>query len=85
MLFAYILFINGITFLLYGADKWLAIRGGYRISEKTLLILAGFGGAFGAYIGMWIFRHKIRKIKFLVGIPIILLLQIGLFLVSYYD
>ena len=50
MLCYIILFINVVTFLVYGIDKWKAKQGSWRISEATLLILAVFGGSIGALL-----------------------------------
>lgn len=72
--------INVISFLVYGLDKWKARNEKYRISERTLLLLAAIGGSIGAYAGMQIFRHKTQKAKFYLGVPAIILLQIGVFL-----
>ena len=52
--------INAITFLLFGIDKFKAIRGSWRISEKTLMLFGLFGG-FGQIFGMKIFHHKTLK------------------------
>ncbi len=76
----YIIGINVISFLVYGLDKWKARNEKYRISERTLLLLAAVGGSIGAYAGMQIFRHKTQKAKFYLGVPAIILLQIGVFL-----
>lgn len=57
----YYIFINIIAFLAYGYDKSAAKRKVQRISEKTLLSLAVFGGGFGALAAMNIFRHKTKK------------------------
>lgn len=76
----YIIGINVISFLVYGLDKWKARNEKYRISERTLLLLATIGGSIGAYAGMQIFRHKTQKAKFYLGVPAIILLQIGVFL-----
>lgn len=76
----YIIGINVISFLVYGLDKWKARNEKYRISERTLLLLAAIGGSIGAYAGMQIFRHKTQKAKFYLGVPVIILLQIGVFL-----
>lgn len=72
--------INVISFLVYGLDKWKARNEKYRISERTLLLLAAIGGSIGAYAGMQIFRHKTQKAKFYLGVPVIILIQIGVFL-----
>ena len=55
---AYLLLLSIITSIAYGADKSKAKRGAYRTKEKTLLLLSFFGGAFGGYPAMLIFRHK---------------------------
>lgn len=70
----YLLLLNLGSFLLYGADKRRAIRGAWRIPERTLLFSAMLGGAAGALLGMWLFHHKIRKLRFALGVPLLLLL-----------
>ncbi|MBQ8804628.1 MAG: DUF1294 domain-containing protein [Tyzzerella sp.] len=72
----YLIIINIIAFLAYGLDKWKAKRGSWRIPEKTLLLLAVFGGSIGAFAGMRVFHHKTQKAKFFLGVPIIFVLQI---------
>lgn len=71
-----ILILNGITFAIYGVDKQRAIRGKWRVPEKTLIGLAVFGGSIGAILGMHLFHHKTKKLKFYIGIPVIFLLQV---------
>ena len=78
----YLFCINVMTFFVYGIDKSKAKRGVYRISEKTLLTLAAIGGSVGAGVGMWFFRHKTKKVKFFLGIPIVFLMQVA-FLVYF--
>ena len=74
LLSIYIL-INLIVFFLYGIDKWKAIHHKWRIPEAHL-ILAGVFGIFGAVLGMLLFRHKIRKPKFYIGLPAIFILEL---------
>lgn len=74
----YIIIINSIAFVVFGIDKQKAVKNKWRISENTLIGLALIGGSAGALIGMRCFHHKTRKKKFLVGIPLILILQIGI-------
>lgn len=76
MLVIYLFAINLITFLAYGEDKRRARCGAWRLSEKLLLGLAAVGGSVGAYLGMQCFRHKTKHMKFVVGVPIIFLIQI---------
>ena len=79
----YLIPVNLIAFLMYGIDKWNAKKGLQRIPEKTLLGIAVIGGSAGAYAGMQFFRHKTRKPKFSVGLPVIFLIQIGILLYIY--
>ena len=76
ILLMYLLVINGVAFLLYGLDKWLAIEHKSRIRIVTLLLVALLGGSIGALIAMYVFRHKTRKIYFTIGVPLILIMQI---------
>ena len=73
-LIAYLL-VNLVVFALYGIDKAKAVRNEWRISEKSL-IGAAVLGAPGALIAMFVFRHKIRKPKFYLGVPFILIAEI---------
>jgi uncharacterized membrane protein YsdA (DUF1294 family) len=72
---------NILSLTAFGADKLNSKRRGRRISESKLLLLAFFG-PFGALAGMLIFRHKTRKIKFLL-VPIFTIIQ-GLLLLWYF-
>jgi len=79
----YILLINIATFVIYGIDKQKAMKGQWRVSENTLMGLAIIGGSAGALLGMRCFHHKTRKKKFSVGIPLIIILQIGIIIYFY--
>ena len=70
--------LNLLTFIVYGIDKWKAVKGKWRIPEATLLILAAIGGSIGALLGMQIWHHKTRHLKFKYGVSFILLAQIVL-------
>ena len=78
ILAAWLVIINIIAFCLYGIDKKRAKKGQWRISEKTLLLSAVFGGSIGALLGMYVFRHKTKHWYFKYGLPAILILQIAL-------
>lgn len=73
--FIYILIINLIGFLFMYIDKKRAINHQFRISENTLLLLSILGGSIGSFIGMYKFRHKTKKKKFTVGIPLIFIIE----------
>jgi len=72
----YLLLINLITFFIMWVDKKKAKWGKWRIQEKTLFILSAIGGSIGGIIGMYTFRHKTKKMRFKVGFPLILIIQI---------
>lgn len=78
----YLIAINSITFFLYGIDKWKAKRSKWRIPEATLLGLAIIGGSLGAWIGMRMWHHKTMHKKFKYGLPLILIVQISLVLLT---
>ena len=78
-LILYLVIINVITFVIFGVDKYKAIRQEWRIRESTLLGLALIGGSIGGWLAMYIFHHKTKKVKFFVGIPVILVIQIAVF------
>lgn len=62
--------INLIVFALYGVDKRKAIKGAWRIPEKTLLTGTWLLGGVGAFAAMRVFRHKTKHIAFQVSAPI---------------
>ena len=78
-LLGYIGILSLLTFALFGQDKYRAVRGGWRIRERTLLTLCFLGGAPGGLLAMLLFRHKIRSRKFLLLVPLSLLLWAALF------
>lgn len=57
------------------ADKHKAKKSLQRTPERTLFLVAVFGGSIGSLLGMYLFRHKTRKPKFALGIPLILAVQ----------
>ena len=78
----YLVIINLITFLAMYIDKKKAKYGKWRISESALFILVLLGGGIGGTIGMYTFRHKTQKPRFVIGFPAILIFEI--FVVIYY-
>ena len=78
-LILYLVIINVITFVIFGVDKYKAIRQEWRIRESTLLGLALIGGSIGGWLAMYIFHHKTKKVKFFMGIPVILVIQTVVF------
>lgn len=76
----YLIIVNAAGFLLMLVDKLKAKRKAWRIPESTLIGVAALGGSIGAIAGMYCFRHKTRHIKFTLGLPLILGIQIVLIL-----
>jgi uncharacterized membrane protein YsdA (DUF1294 family) len=79
-LLVFLIVVNVASMLFYVLDKVKSMRGGWRIPESRLLLVAFFG-PFGAYAGMLLSRHKIRKPKFLL-VPIFLFIH--LYLIMYF-
>ncbi len=75
-LIIYLIVINLISFFAMYVDKRKAKYGRWRIPEQTLFILALIGGSIGSIAGMYTFRHKTKKLRFSIGFPVILILQI---------
>lgn len=78
LFYTYLVIMNAIGFLIMLADKKKAIRGAWRIPERTLMAVAILGGSIGCLLGMKLFRHKTKHLKFTIGVPLILALQVVL-------
>ena len=73
----YLILINAAGFLSMLADKQKAKKNRWRTPERTLLLLAALGGSLGSLAGMYLFHHKTKHRKFVLGIPAILLAQLA--------
>ena len=76
----YLLIMNAAGFLVMTIDKLYARKNMWRIPERTLLGVAAVGGSLGVLTAMYTVRHKTNHIKFVIGVPLILVIQIGLVL-----
>ena len=81
----YLIIINLIAFLAMYIDKRRAKYGKWRIKEHTLFILTLLGGSIGAIAGMYTFRHKTKKMRFVIGFPAILVCEVILGVMLYHD
>lgn len=72
----YFLIINLIGFIMMALDKYKAKKGYWRIPENTLFLVTILGGGIGTILGMYKFRHKTKKMKFVIGFPTILGIEI---------
>ena len=70
----YIWLMSIFTFALFAYDKHQAYYAKYRVPEFALILFTVIGGAFGAWIAMWLFHHKTRKAKFYVTVPVFVVL-----------
>lgn len=71
----YLTLINLISFLVYGIDKNKAKNKQWRIPESTLIFLSLIGGSLGGLMAMVIFKHKLSKRLFYIGLPIIAIIN----------
>ena len=82
-IFIYLAVINVITFIAFGIDKRKAVKGRWRIQEKTLLLLGFMGGSIGQMAGMKLFRHKTSKWYFRVCCILFIVLHIAILFMYY--
>ncbi|MBR6768519.1 MAG: DUF1294 domain-containing protein [Clostridia bacterium] len=76
--------MNLIALAFYVSDKNKAKKGKWRIPEATLVGLAWLFGSVGALIGMYVFRHKTKHIKFVTLVPLAFVVQVAFFALSVY-
>jgi uncharacterized membrane protein YsdA (DUF1294 family) len=70
--------LSVITFFWYGFDKGQSKRGGLRVPEIVLQLLAVAGGFPGGWLGMLAFRHKTKHTSFVIILVLSTLLHLGL-------
>lgn len=67
---------NVMVFVMYALDKLYAKKDMRRIKESVLIFSAFLLGGVGAITSMLIFRHKTKKLKFIIVIPLCVILNI---------
>lgn len=72
-----IIIANILSFVTFGVDKLLAKLGRWRVPESVLLWTALLFGSAGALAGMVVFRHKTKKSKFTISVPMLLLFHLA--------
>lgn len=72
----YLVFINLVTFGLFGFDKHNARHHRTRIPVAVLMLFAVIGGALGGYIAMQVYHHKTNNPQFYYGLPIMILVYL---------
>lgn len=71
----YVVSVNLVSLYLMRSDKRKAIKNKRRVPEKTLFLWAIAGGSIGSILGMKRYRHKTRHLSFILGMPLIFLVE----------
>ena len=81
----YLLIINLLAFITFALDKRKAMKKDFRVPEATLLFLSLLGGGLGGLMAMVIFKHKLSKKLFYIGLPVIIIsnIIIELMIINY--
>ena len=82
-LLIYLSVVNLLAVIVCTYDKIAAKHGMKRIRESTLLWISVFGGAAAMYMTMRIIRHKTKHNKFMVTLPLVILLQTAIILLFF--
>ena len=81
----YLCAISLLSILVCIYDKFAAKHNPrHRTRERTLLLLSALGGSVAMFATMQIIRHKTKHVKFMLGIPVIFVLQVALLAVLYF-
>lgn len=76
--------MSGICFVIYWLDKRRAISGGRRVPERTLQLLALFGGWPGAFVAQRLVRHKTQKLTFQFVYWFVVIVHVGVVATAAY-
>ncbi len=79
----YLISINLISVIVTAYDKHCAVKKRWRVKESTLMLLSALGGSVGMYITMLLIKHKTKHLKFMLGIPIILIVHLAAVIYLY--
>ncbi|MBQ8576316.1 MAG: DUF1294 domain-containing protein [Clostridia bacterium] len=77
-IFIWLGIISAVSVIVTAYDKIAAKSGAWRIPEKTLMLLGFLGGAAAMLVTMLIIHHKTRHAKFMVGLPLEIVLHIAI-------
>ena len=83
---AYIAIISLISIIVCIYDKGISKKNRVelRIPESTLLLLSAIGGSVAMFVTMLLVRHKTKHVKFMLGIPLIMIAQAAAVFAVYY-
>ena len=84
--FAYIALVSLCSIVVCVRDKRVSKKNDVklRIPEKSLFIWSILGGSLAMFITMRIIRHKTKHVSFMLGIPVIIVLQVALMVALRY-
>lgn len=78
---------NCCVFVIMGIDKRRARLKRWRIPEARLLLMGAVFGGVGLYAGMKYFHHKTAHVKFIIGAPVLMVMNfivLGFLVLKYY-
>jgi len=84
LLYLYLLTVNALGLMIMLVDKHNAVHGLSRIPERGIWTVTVLGGSLGCLLGMHLFRHKTKKCRFRLGIPLIFAVQLLFVLLLVY-
>ena len=76
-IFVYLALISFLAIGMTLYDKRAARKSSWRVKERTLLFVSLLGGSVAMFLTMCGIRHKTKHAKFMIGIPVIIILQIA--------
>lgn len=84
ILLGYIAIMSLISIIVCIYDKIAAKKfTKHRTRESSLLLLSALGGSVAMLATMLLIRHKTKHAKFMVGIPLIIILQVALLVLTH--
>lgn len=79
----YFLIISIAAIVVTVSDKSRAKKHKRRVPEKTLFLIAALGGSIAMYLTMLTIRHKTKHKRFMIGLPLIIFVQVGIAVLIY--
>lgn len=79
LLIIYLVLTGLVAVFITVADKSAAKRNKWRVPESTLMLIGLFGGALPMYVTMKFIRHKTKHKKFMIGLPLEIVLHVAIF------
>ena len=80
----YLGIISLVSVIVCVADKLRARKGKWRVRESTLFLLSFLGGSLAMYITMLTIRHKTLHKRFMIGLPLIIIIQAAVLITIYF-